>query len=205
MLINKNSEATYILGDVNAKHPCLNNNTSNTIVKGIEMLINKNKPTHRGPNFPTFISHNAQTTPDIRLANQHTHHNYTVTQGPTTASDHLAVLFKITTFPITTPITPRPHYSKADWDALKIQVDNNITVINSNHLTKGEIDQHTDAWFKVVTKAIQTHVPMKSNKTIFNSITNPTIKHIQWLLNRYLNEASDTGWTLEKYGIYILG
>ncbi len=78
-----NSEPTYILGDLNAKHPSLNNNTTNTVGRGIDMFINTNKLIHLGPNFPTYISHNSQTTPDIIiLTNQHTHHNYTITQGP---------------------------------------------------------------------------------------------------------------------------
>ncbi len=197
-----NSEPTYILGDLNAKHPSLNNNTTNTVGRGIDMFINTNKLIHLGPNFPTYISHNSQTTPDIILTNQHTHHNYTITQGPTTASDHLPVIFQITTSPITTPIAPRPHYSKADWDAFKIKIDNNITEINRNHLTKEEIDRHINTWYKVVTYAISTHIPMKNNKTIFKPITNPTIKQIQWLLKQYINEARETGWSLEKYRLY---
>ena len=108
--------------------------------------------------------------------------------------------------PITIPVTPRPHYPRAHWDAFRCQVDNKINEINSNQLTKDETDKHPEAWFKTVPQAMNTHTHpcMNTNKTTFKAITNPTIKH-SMDTQTVLNEATETGWSLKKHHIYIKG
>lgn len=197
-----NNTPTYILGDLNAKHPCLGTHSTNTVGKGLEMLINRNKLTHLGPNFPTYISHNTQTTPDIILANSQTYHNYTVKQGPTSASDHLPIIFTITTQPIRIPSPPRPHYKAADWDSFQTYIDQQMKPTSNNNLSKIEIDTHIRHWYDTILNAIKLYIPMKHQKTIQHPITNPIIKNIQYTIKQLLHRANIIGWEREKYKYY---
>ena len=197
-----NSEPTYIIGDLNAKHPCLGSSRSNTVGKGLDIMIKANKLIHLGPNFPTFIGHHTQSTPDIILGNKHIFHNHVITAGPTTASDHLPLIIKLTTLPITTPTIARPHYKQANWEEFKIYINNNIKQPNKSHLNKEEIEQSIESWYETILEGIKRYVPMKSHKTINKAISNPKIKQLQWILKQYLQQAQRQGWDITKYRIY---
>lgn len=71
------------------------------------ILLDNNKLKYLGPQFPTYISTNSNTTPDIILGNSKIYHNYKIEQGPITASDHIPIIFTITTQAVKIPSTPR--------------------------------------------------------------------------------------------------
>ena len=78
------------------------------------MLIDHNKLKHLDTDFPTFISYNTTSTPDIILSNNKAYHNIEITQEPTTLSDHLPILINITSHPIRTPTPPTYLTKKAN-------------------------------------------------------------------------------------------
>ena len=114
--IASNNAPTYIIGDLNAKHNYLGDNYNNRVGAALKHLIDRNLIRHLGPNFPTFFSYNSSTNPDIILSNKHTYHNTKVEAGPVTASDHIPIIFTITSKAITAPVFPRPNLKLADWD-----------------------------------------------------------------------------------------
>ncbi|KAG0419455.1 hypothetical protein EQH57_0505, partial [Dictyocoela roeselum] len=86
-----------LLGDINARHRCLGHQNDNIMGKQLSTLLDRGHATHIGPYFPTFITHRSKTTPDIILSNRHAYHNFFSQPGPPTSSDHLAVIFTIST------------------------------------------------------------------------------------------------------------
>ncbi len=94
-----NSIPTYILGNFNGKHTIFGNRGNNTVGKSLINLINQGKVKYLGPHFPTFYSHNSTTNPDKIFANKHHYLNCICEPGETTTSDHLPVIFKLSTKP----------------------------------------------------------------------------------------------------------
>ncbi|KAF2344916.1 Endonuclease/exonuclease/phosphatase [Trinorchestia longiramus] len=87
--------------------------------KQTHSLIHKNKCIHIGPNFPTLLTHNSITSPDIVLTNTQTFQNIRLQPGPLTPSDHTPIRATITANPIQIPIPPRPSFHNADWTQYK--------------------------------------------------------------------------------------
>ena len=92
----KNNPA-YLIGDLNATSINLGNKKNNQVGKNLNRFLTQGTLIHHGPNFPTFHSHHAQSTPDIVLSNNKIIHNLTLTQGPITLSDHTPIIMTLTT------------------------------------------------------------------------------------------------------------
>ena len=60
----------------------------------------------------------SKTTPDIILKNNEAFHNTFAEIGPLTSSDHIPAIYKISTSPIMTEISPRLNYKKANWERI---------------------------------------------------------------------------------------
>ena len=105
------------------------------------MLIDHNKLIHFGPDFPTFISHNKPSAPDIILSNNKTYHNINITQGLTTPSDHLPILINITSHALQTPTPTTYSMKKANWEEFQNNIPNRTNNINTNaHMTQHTLD-----------------------------------------------------------------
>lgn len=77
-ILNNNIPA-YILGDFNGNHKHFGNSSDNTVGKILINLINEGKMLHLGPDFPTFLAHNAATKPDkVFFSNNHQYLNYLI-------------------------------------------------------------------------------------------------------------------------------
>ena len=116
----------YMIADLNANHPNFGYRNTNTKGRQPNRLIQNRTIQHLGPHFPTFYTNTRGTNPDIIISNHRTYHNYNISQGPLTTSDHLPIIFTLSASPILTPTPRRPQFSKADWDSLKHYVDENI-------------------------------------------------------------------------------
>lgn len=97
-----NNIPTYILGDFNGRHTAFGNADNNTVGKSLISLINQGKLIHLGPHFPTFFSHNSSTNPDKVFSNKHHYLNCISEPGEITTSDHLPIIFKLSTTPFIT-------------------------------------------------------------------------------------------------------
>ena len=191
---------TYIIGDLNAKHQIFGDNYCNTVGRGLKMLIDNNKLKHLGPDFPTLITQNTNTTPDIILSNTKTYHNHIIEAGPVTISDHLPLILTITAKAIKIPSTPKFNYSKANWEKFKDSVQNNIhEAIPSRNSGAEEIDKAIETWYNIIIKAMQGNIPKTNTQVTHKPITNNTIRHIQTMLATLRQTATMAGWTHEKY------
>ncbi|KAF2356999.1 Endonuclease/exonuclease/phosphatase [Trinorchestia longiramus] len=156
---------TYLLADMNARHPTLGYNNTNIKGKQIHSLINKNKCIHIGPNFPTLLTHNSSTSPDIVLTNTQTFHNIRLQPGPLTPSDHIPIIATITANPIQIPIRPRPSFHNANWTQYKRLLTEH-TVPQDPLPTLEEIDNHLSNWESHITAASNQAIPTITHRTI---------------------------------------
>ena len=166
---------SYFFGDLNANHPTLGYRTTNNAGTMINKLIQRNKITHLGPHFPTFINARCSSTPDIAFANKKAFHNYNITPGPQTSSDHTPIIIKISTNPIAIPIHTRFQYSRADWEGYQEQIQNNIPNI-SQQATKSEIDNTLKRLNRVITDAADNNIPKIKHRIIPGAKTTREIR-----------------------------
>ena len=194
---------TYIIGDLNAHHPYLNTKTTNKVGKALKILIDNNKVNFLGPNFPTYLSHNAASTPDIILGNNKTYHNITILPGPTTASDHIPVIFTITSQAIKIPVKPKLNLKLADWEKYKVEIENKTKNFEiDENMQKDDLERSMKNWINIITEAIENNIPKSTNKLEQKEISNPQIKYLQWICSRILDNSRLTGWTHSKYTAY---
>ena len=157
-LLNR-QDPTYIIGDLNARHRQLRLTADhNPVGRAIANLINSDKCRHLGPTFPTYISHNSTTSPDIVLSNNKTFHNIGLRPGPMTSSDHIPIIATITCKPIAIPIKPRLQFSKANWDLYK-DLLKDVTIPTEQNPTLEEIDNYLETWTKHIQDATDKAIP----------------------------------------------
>ena len=142
-LINYNIP-TYILGDFNCTHTYFGNNTNNTVGRSLAQLINEGKLIHLGPNFPTYIRERSATNPDKIFCNKHSYLNTFCELGNVTSSDHLPIIFKISTRPFNEKIPEIYNVGKANWELFQSILDDKITIKNLNNCTKQELEEETN-------------------------------------------------------------
>ncbi len=95
-----NSIPTYILGDFNGRHSAFGNKDNTTVGKSLLNLINQGKMIHLDPHFPTFFTQNSSINPDKIFSIKHHYSNCTTEPGEITTSDHIPIIFKLSTIPI---------------------------------------------------------------------------------------------------------
>ena len=108
---------TYIIGDFNGRHRHLGNISNNTVGNSLMQLINQGKMIHLGPHFPTFISHGTATSPDKIFCNTHHYLNSISEPGKLTTSDHIPIVFKLSTKPFLIQQPTTYNFYKADWES----------------------------------------------------------------------------------------
>ena len=189
---------SYLIADINCRHPSLGHGYSNNRGNNLNHLITTRKCFHIGPYFPTILSHNYTSAPDIVLKNNNAHHNINIQPGPLTPSDHIPLLITISTNPIQIPITPRPHYHKADWDRYKTELSS-INLPTDDQLSLEEIDQHLDHWTQSIINTSKRTIPTLKYRTIPGIQPDQTTTDIQ---NQYIalkNNIIQQGPTYAKF------
>ncbi len=96
-----NDVPTYIIGDFNGTHTQFGNRDINKVGKSLVSLIIQGKMIHLGPHFPTYFSRNSSTNPEM-FSNKHHYLNSTCEPDEITTSDHLPIIFKLSTTPFIT-------------------------------------------------------------------------------------------------------
>ncbi len=139
-LLNNNIP-TYIRGDLNGRHTYFGNRDNNTVGKSLIQLINQGIVIHLGPNFPTYIRHGAATKPDKILANKHHHLNMILEPGNITTSDHLPIIFRLSTKPFVIPQPQLYNVHKANWDDFQRILDTKIHIKELTHCTAEQIEK----------------------------------------------------------------
>ena len=201
--IASQTNPTYIIGDLNAHHPTIDKKRSNTVGKMLAMMLDNNKLKHIGPDFPTFLSHNASTTPDIILSNNKTYHNIQIQPGPITPSDHIPILIKITSHPIKIDTPPTYITNKTNWESFISKVLNLTKNINTDtKMNQQNLDNSLKEWINAITKTMEECIPTKTYKTTQKPIYNEKIKVLQFWVRHLLNNSIRNGWTYPTYITY---
>ena len=167
----------YLLGDLNAKHPCIGTRNTNITGTGINMLINRFNIQHIGPDFPTFIKPNTATAPDIVLANNKIAHNHHITPGPITVSDHIPMILTITISPIQIPIKCRFAFQRANWERYK-EILGETDIISLNGASLEDIDQAIEKLEKTVMDAAKKCIPKIAHRVLPHAKMDEDVKRM---------------------------
>ncbi len=134
---------------------------------------------HLGPHFPSFFSHNSATNPDKIFSNKHHYLNCMCEPGELTSSDHLLVIFKLSTTPFITEEQKVYQTHKADWELFKHKLDSQISVTNLDNNSVEQLENATKNWIKVVKNAMDTAIPKSTFKFTYQLKTTPEIRNLE--------------------------
>ena len=193
----KRPEPTYFLGDLNARHRLFGYQDRNAVGRCVNTLVSLGTCQYAGPHFPTFITHNSTTSPDIVLTNNRVFHNLYLQPGPLTSSDHIPIVATITVSPIQIPIRPRKCIHRANWTQYKADLSN-IHPPTEPNPTLEEIDEQLDNWTRHIQNASDKNIPTIKNRIIPGIKPNETTREIQRQYDEILNDIAYNGPTLDK-------
>ena len=196
--IVNNVNPAYILADTNAKHTIYGDTRNNTVGTTLADLTNRGKVINLGPDFPTFIGHATMTKTDKIHSNNKAFFNYEIEQGPITPSDHIPMIFTISTTPIQKPL-PKERYQmhKADWTAFKTILNN----IETRELDKEDIeriDEEIERITREITKAMELTIPKTRYRTLTTITTTEDIRRIKVQLQAIKNDIQRNGINAHK-------
>lgn len=191
-----------MIADLNANHPQLGYQHSNTKGRQINTMIQNRTIQHIGPEFPTFYTQGRGTTPDIILTNYRTHHNTHIRPGPITTSDHIPIIFKISSSPMLIPVSPRPNFNKADWAKFQTYVRNNLQRNNLNNEIIETIDAAVENWHQTIQDAIKQSIPLTHYKPLPTPKHSDTTKILITLFTELQTYTKQHGWDIEHYRYY---
>ena len=194
-----NSIPTYIIGDFNGRHTSFGNRDNNTVGKSLINLINQGKMIHLGPYFPTFYSRNSRSNPDKIFSNKHHYLNCTSEPGEITTSDHLPIIFKLSTKPFIKEKPKVYNTHKADWDIFQRHLDSQVNVTNLEGHSVERIESETQRWLKTIKNAMDKAIPKSSHQYIYQLKTTPEIKNLENKYKTLKEFAEHFGWTNETY------
>ena len=198
-IIRRNTPA-YLIADLNAKHRTLGQSTNNFMGTELVSLIHQDMITHLAPEFGTFISARGKGRPDIIIGNKNAHLNYAIQEGPLTTSDHIPIVFTLSTSPIMIPQIERYNQKRANWELFKDEIteemnDDIHTEEETPIIDKDYIDQQLDSWYDTVGKAMDKAIPKKKYLTLPHPLTSDRIKLLQWRYKNILDIVNYLGWT----------
>ena len=97
---------------------------------------------------------------------------------PLTSSDLIPVIYKISTSPIITEITPRLNYKKANWEKYK----NNLEIrpiLPQQDRNTNEIEQISSEWTNQIVQASLSAIPITSKRIVPHIKPNNRLKYLQ--------------------------
>ncbi len=198
-----NSIPTYILGDLNGKHRYFGNRNENRVGKSLTELINQGIMMHIGPHFPTYIGHGVSTNPDKILSNKHHYLNTNTEPGNITSSDHIPIVFTLSTQPFLLPQPKTYILNKANWDGFKSVLGNKIQVKELDKCSTHDIEIELKNWMDTVKEAKEKHIPKREHKFSYQLKITPEIKALELSYKTLKQNAERHGWTLGNYGEYL--
>lgn len=189
----RKKHSVYLLGDLNARHTALGYNTNpNNQGRQIAALIDRNHVIRLGPHFSTFITNRSATSPDIILANRRHFLNHLAEPGPPTPSDHIPVVFQLSTTPLQVPVVERPSYNKADWELYREILANepNYTLENLNIDT---LNAQVEQWTRAVTGAARAAIPNVKYRTVVHLKETEELKRLKIRYTATMNLLNNRG------------
>ncbi|CAF3542565.1 unnamed protein product [Rotaria socialis] len=166
----------------------------------LSSLINRGKLQVLGPPLPTLIRHNSKTTPDICICNKRAVHNYHIAVGEANVSDHLPIIFTLSSSPIQIPIKERLQSTKINWDIFKETLDTLPQNYNLN--TSTEIDNATNTLLSKLSDALKASTPIIRYRPIPYIKTSPKSRMIQTIMNNIIHFCHQFNTNINLYKHY---
>ena len=195
----------YLMGDLNARHSALGYDSHyNQTGRNIARLLLEGHITHLGPDFPTFISGDHATTPDIVLGNRYADLSIVMKPGPLTTSDHLPIVATISTNPIITEtVIERDDYNRADWEGLQTYLQNLPRATNLRLASIENIEEELDKWFTDVCNAKDQFIPKVRHTKLPCPRPTREIETLQTMFSNVKSLALARGWTQDLKARYM--
>lgn len=142
------------MADLDATRVRLGNSNSNQVGRQMERLLHNGSLIHLGPNFPTNLSRNSRTTPDLILCNNKAFHNININSGPVTLSD----------LNNNNKSDNKTNSSKSLEDAncenFQQEIRNSChRVTSEEHIGKDEIDNILKQWYDIIDTPMNNNIP----------------------------------------------
>ena len=156
-LMRKN-KPVYILADINARHAFVGHTTNNYMRRILNNLIQGNIIKYLGPDFNTGVGCQGIFRPDIILTNRQGTLNYGISEGDLTTSDHIPIIFTISTTAIVRNWPPRMMYHRTNWQDFQNKVKEDMERLNNEKILAGNprnvskniIDGEVEKWTAVI-------------------------------------------------------
>lgn len=186
------TQPTYILGDFNARHHIFGNKNTNNVGKSLDTLIRAGRLKYLGPDFYTYLGHRTTSTPEKIFTNNKAFLNYYIQPGPITTSDHIPIIFTVSTSPIQIETKRRFTMSKANWEGFKQDlIQHQIPNLDLSQLE--DIDRELKKVTTAIKYAATKNIPYSSYRTIPH---NKPTEYIRQLQTQYCNLRT----YIERYG-----
>ena len=185
--ILSNNLPTLFIGDFNAHSPLFDNcpatrNYSDTKGRTLENIFKFKSLKFLGPYFSTFVMNRKRGKPDIIFANQlFSPFHYLTEAGSSIGSDHIPIIFKVSTKPFKIPIEPRKNINKIKIKKYK-EILSQLPIPDLNHKPVSELDVTTNNLITAIMNASDECCPTLTVIPIQQY--EPTSK-IKRLLKRY--------------------
>lgn len=160
-------------------------------------MIAETKFCHLGPDFQTFITNRAATTPDLILNNNKQVHNIHIKPGKITTSDHLPIAVTLSANPIQVPTTPTLDLKHADWETFKRELSL-IPPLNLDRRPTTTINTNMNEWFNDIKSAMNNNIPTRSHKILPHPTITPEITALKNRFNALVNDPLRMRWTLAQ-------
>ncbi len=197
-----NNVPTYLKRDFNARHTHFGNPDNNIVGKSLINIINQGKMMHWGPYFPTFLRISSATIPDKIFSNKYHYLNYISEPGEITTSDHISIIFGLSTKPFITETPLIYKTNKANWELFKETLNKNINLKDLNECNLEQLEKATKEWMEIIKQAMDKAIPKNSKKFIYQLKTTPEIRNLENQFRSLQLKATINGWSNEHYREY---
>ena len=164
-LFNNTNIPVYVLADLNATHTAFRHNSNNRHGQELLMLTQLKRLRFLGPDFPTCFTNHGSGRPDLILSNRQSlpfHHH--ISHGPPCGSDHVPLILKISSNPISIPSLPIPDYRSTNWEHFKETLADIHQTPHLEGLPHTQIDRALERLHNDIITSADRHIPKKHHK-----------------------------------------
>ena len=193
----RNNIPAYILADFNARHRFIGHSTNNAAGTIMNNLITRNLAYHIGPDFNTWVGQNGISKPDIILKNRSAFLNFAIREGNLTTSDHIPIMFTLSTNAIVIGNSRRNMYKQTNWEAFRVNTENDIRRKiaerdlsgNPRGIDKDIIDGELVSWYNIIKARLEENTPKKKLSFAPHPRESDLLKALQMAYNQIRTAA----------------
>lgn len=152
---------------------------------------------HLGSHFPTYFTHNTSANPNKKNCNEHHYLNYTSEPREITISDHLPMIFKLSTTPFIMKKQKVYKTNKAEWDLFQYKLDSQIKVTSLEGHNINQIDTALLTRTKLVKNTMDIAIPKANYQFIYQLTSRPEIGDLEGQHKTLKESVTHYGWTLQ--------